>query len=191
MRGGEAASEREFRSIVHAGGGGGEEQGRKEAAGGTHPLADQRQQKQHNSNECERIECADFHSEHLLLINYPYCSIKYNNHDNHVVSTSRLAAVCPPPRPSALPTPCPSQLHLTLFLFVARLLLRLGRVLAGYCCGGLLLLFAGGGLEVVDDLVKEVLYIGVGLGRDLLIELGLLLGEILCHSASFAEDFGL
>ena len=46
-------------------------------------------------------------------------------------------------------------------------------------------------MEVVDDLVKEVLYIGVGLGRDLLVELCLFLGEVLCHSASFAEYFGL
>ena len=55
----------------------------------------------------------------------------------------------------------------------------------------MLLLLVGGGLKVVDYPVKEVFYIGVGLGGDLLVELSLFLGEVLCHSAGFAEDFGL
>ena len=106
------------------------------------------------------------------------------------VYISPLAAVGPTSL-SLAPAADRPQLHLAVLGLALHLRLALGDGPCGLLGRLLFLLAGGGGLEIINYFIEEVLNIGIGLRGDLLVKLCLLLCQFLGHLASFTQDFAI
>ena len=61
----------------------------------------------------------------------------------------------------------------------------------GKVSGNSFFLFILSGLEIVNDFIEEILYVGIGFSRYFMIELCLFLCHLLCCFAGLAEDLSL